>query len=96
MRSGKIFTGKSVHLKKGCWQELSFRIPSWEGALIGEMGVCFDLLMGTQATQTFAGLLDDLWADGTPDYLFGAALTVISLFYFRSKVAPHFHRHKLR
>ena len=32
------------------------------------MGVCFDLLMGTQATQTFAGLLDDLWADGTPDY----------------------------
>lgn len=32
------------------------------------MGVCFDLLMGTEATQTFAGLLDDLWADGTPDY----------------------------
>lgn len=29
-------------------------------------------------------------------YLFGAALTVISLFYFRNKVAPHFHRHKLR
>lgn len=68
LRSGKIFTGKSVHLKKGCWQELSFQIPSWEGALIGEMGVCFDLLMGTEATQTFAGLLDDLWADGTPDY----------------------------
>lgn len=68
LRSGKIFTGKSVHLKKGCWQELSFQIPSWEGALIDEMGVCFDLLMGTEATQTFAGLLDDLWADGTPDY----------------------------
>ena len=32
----------------------------------------------------------------TMAYLFGAALTVISLFYFRSKVAPHFHRHKLR
>ena len=30
------------------------------------------------------------------DQLHGAALTVISLFYFRSKVAPHFHRHKLR
>ena len=29
-------------------------------------------------------------------YLFGAALTVISLFYFRRKVAPHFHQHKLR
>lgn len=29
-------------------------------------------------------------------YLFGAALTVVSLFYFRGKVAPHFHRHRLR
>lgn len=29
-------------------------------------------------------------------YLFGAVLTVISLFYFRTKVAPHFHQHKLR
>ncbi len=29
-------------------------------------------------------------------YLFGATLTVISLFYFKNKVAPHFHRHKLR
>lgn len=29
-------------------------------------------------------------------YLFGAALTVISLFYFRGKVAPHFHQNKLR
>lgn len=29
-------------------------------------------------------------------YLFGAALTVISLFYFRRKVAPHFHQNKLR
>lgn len=29
-------------------------------------------------------------------YLFGAILTVISLFYFRGKVAPHFHQYKLR
>lgn len=29
-------------------------------------------------------------------YLFGAILTVVSWFYFRYRVAPHFHRHKLR
>lgn len=29
-------------------------------------------------------------------YLFGACLTVISLFYFRWKVAPHFQKNKLR
>ncbi|MDO4180261.1 MAG: MFS transporter [Bacteroidales bacterium] len=29
-------------------------------------------------------------------YLCGAVLTVVSLFYFRNKVAPHFHRHRLR
>lgn len=29
-------------------------------------------------------------------YLFGACLTVISVFYFRLKVAPHYHKNKLR
>lgn len=29
-------------------------------------------------------------------YLFGACLTVISLLYFRWKVAPHFQKNKLR
>ena len=29
-------------------------------------------------------------------YLFGAVLTIISLFYFYGKVSPHFHRYRLR
>lgn len=29
-------------------------------------------------------------------YLFGAVLTVVSLFYFKGKVTPHFRQHKLR
>jgi predicted MFS family arabinose efflux permease len=29
-------------------------------------------------------------------YLCGAILTVISFFYFRCQVTPHFHRHRLR
>ncbi len=29
-------------------------------------------------------------------YLCGAALTIVSLFYFRGKVAPHFHHNRLR
>ena len=29
-------------------------------------------------------------------YLFGACLTVVSMLYFNLKVAPHYHRNKLR
>ncbi|WP_455584708.1 MFS transporter [Bacteroides sp.] len=29
-------------------------------------------------------------------YLFGACLTVVSIFYFKLKVAPHYHKNKLR
>ena len=29
-------------------------------------------------------------------YLFGAMLTVVSLFYFQFKAAPHFHKNRLR
>ena len=29
-------------------------------------------------------------------YLFGACLTVVSIFYFKLRVAPHYHKNKLR
>ena len=29
-------------------------------------------------------------------YLFGACLTIISMLYFNGKVAPHYHKNKLR
>lgn len=29
-------------------------------------------------------------------YLFGACLTIVSMLYFNGKVAPHYHKNKLR
>ena len=29
-------------------------------------------------------------------YLFGAVLTIISTYYFKASVTPHFHKHRLR
>ena len=51
--------------------------------------------VGIGAGMLLGGYIEEI-ATFKMAYLFGAALTVISLFYFRSKVAPHFHRHKLR
>lgn len=66
--SGKIYESKKMAVKKGEWNTLSFHIPSLEGTLLDEMGICSHI-MGTH-TEIFdyVVLLDDLYADGQPDY----------------------------
>lgn len=69
-----IYTGKELRsgflcLKKGEWKELEFKIPSGEGMLLGEMGfiVC---VHGVHTERfDFSGMVDDLYADGDPDYM---------------------------
>jgi hypothetical protein len=39
-----------------------------EGALIEEMGFCFHILGVQREKIDFVGMIDDLYADGTPDY----------------------------
>ncbi len=67
-RADKIYEGNRENLCKGQWKELEFTIPSLEGALIDEIGLCFHV----QGTHTqvfdFVGLIDDLYADGKADY----------------------------
>ena len=67
------YTGEEQHgpleeLKKGEWRELSFQIPPCENTVIGEMG--FLVYPHGESGENFdcAGLIDDLYADGTPDY----------------------------
>jgi hypothetical protein len=55
-------------LKKGNWKALEFKIPAMEGALIDEMGFCFHILGLQREMIDFVGLIDDLYADGKPDY----------------------------
>lgn len=66
--SGKVFKSEPVHLDKGKWKTLNFKIPSMEGALIDEMGFCFQVLGNYRDIIDFVGLIDDLYADGQPDY----------------------------
>lgn len=66
--TGKVYESEKVNMKKGEWKTLSFDIPALEGALLDEMGICSHIC-GTH-TEVFdhVVLLDDLYADGTPDY----------------------------
>jgi len=66
--SGKIYESERVHLNKGEWKTLEYKIPAMEGALIEEMGFCFHILGAHREKIDFVGMIDDLYADGTPDY----------------------------
>lgn len=68
LRSGRIHEGPIEQLAKGEWKELKFRIPAIEGALLGEMGFCFHVQGCHTQVFDFAGLVDDLYADGKPEY----------------------------
>lgn len=68
LHSGKIFQGQKVQLVKGQWGELEFQVPALEGALLGEMGFCFHVEGTHTQIFDFAGLVDDLYADGQPEY----------------------------
>lgn len=66
--SGKIYESEKVQMKKGEWKTLSFDIPALEGALLDEMGICSHILGTHLETFDYVVLLDDFYADGTPDY----------------------------
>jgi ADP-ribosylglycohydrolase len=66
--TGKIYAGERVRLEMGEWKALEFKIPFLEAALLDEMGFCFHV-EGTHTQQfDFTGLIDDLYADGQPEY----------------------------
>lgn len=66
--TGKIYESEKVELKKGESKTLSFDIPALDGALLDEMGVCSHVLGGHMEVFDYVVLLDDLYADGCPDY----------------------------
>lgn len=66
--SGTIYQSSPIHLTKGEWKALEFKIPAMEGALIDEIGFCFHILGLQREMIDFVGLIDDLYADGKPEY----------------------------
>ncbi len=63
-----IYQGDVIELKKGQWENLSYRIPQIDGGLIEEIGVCVRIKADRGKGVTAAALLDHLYADGTPCY----------------------------
>lgn len=68
IRSGRIYEGPKEQLQKGEWKELEFSVPALEGALLGEMGFCFHVQGTHMQVFDFTGMIDDLYADGRPEY----------------------------
>lgn len=72
--SDKVYKSKSVHLNPGCWETLSYEIPSVQGGLVSEIGFCFSVLGIQNELMEFVGMIDDLYADGNPNYTMEANL----------------------
>lgn len=67
-RTGRTYESEKQEPGRGAWKTLAFRIPGMEGALLDEMGICFHVRGGNAQGEEFVGFLDDLYADGAPDY----------------------------
>ena len=66
--SGKVYESERVAVEKGKWYDLKLEIPAMEGALLDEMGVCAHVLGEHMQVFDYVILVDDLYADGCPDY----------------------------
>ena len=66
--SGQIFRSEKAALKAGEWKELEFKVPAMEGVLLDEMGFCFHIEGQHTQRFDFVGFIDDLYADGSPEY----------------------------
>ncbi|MDF2904904.1 MAG: hypothetical protein K0R34_225 [Herbinix sp.] len=66
--SASIYESEPVHLNKGEWKTLKFKIPAMEGSVIEEIGFCFHIHGVQREKIDFVGMIDDLYADGAPDY----------------------------
>lgn len=67
--TGMIYEGERYSLKKQEWVTMEYTIPALEGALLDEMGFCFRVEGDGNELPEFLALIDDLYADGTPDYV---------------------------
>ena len=68
LRSGMIYERKKQELKKGEWKTLEYQIPALEGGLLEEVGICFHVDGAHMGEIDFVGMIDDLYAEGAPDY----------------------------
>lgn len=68
LRTGKMYESEPTLLIGGSWVTMKFKIPALEGALLYEMGVSFEKTDKCADREAFIGFVDDLYADGKPEY----------------------------
>jgi ADP-ribosylglycohydrolase len=64
----RIFYGDKSTLIPEKWMEFTYKIPSINGGLISETGMCFYLQSQKTDTGDFVGMIDDLYTEGKADY----------------------------
>lgn len=85
--SGKLIESDPVDLEKETWHDLSFRIPALEGAMIDEMGVAFNIAaVSGDHFGSLVAFIDDLYADGRPEYTLKAANLKEDIWGFRRSI----------
>lgn len=67
-RTGEILRGEWTALVPGKWEELEFRIPCLEEALLEEAGYVLISGLGGSEENELTVLIDDLYWDGEPEY----------------------------
>lgn len=66
--TGNVYESEKTAVEKGKWYTLSYDIPAMDGALLDEMGVCCHVLGEHKQEFAYVALVDDLYADGQPEY----------------------------
>ena len=94
LRSGKIYTGNTVVLQSGNWEELLYHIPSLEGGIIEEIGFLFTMIGASRDVFLLSAYIDDLYVDGTPEYCIDFACETIELWNWMHKEISQFSRLK--
>jgi hypothetical protein len=102
--TGNVQHSQPVDLETGRWKNLTFTIPDYQGAVIGEIGFlaepigngfsdpAFDGPLG--GDMDFAGLVDDLYVDGQPSYTIDFALSHTDVWTPMHKEVSQFMRWK--
>lgn len=93
-KTGEIFTGESIILKKGEWTTLSYQIPHIEAGLIDEAGFAFDLFGNCKPGLDFICFVDDFYYDGTPDYTVDFQQETMEMWNYLHKEITQFTRLK--
>lgn len=68
LRTDSVYQGERKRCERGMWEDLTFRIPAMEGALLGEAGFLFEVVCGKGDAPALSAFVDDLVFSGAADY----------------------------